>query len=391
MDQQPPSFSESPIQNGLDSEHDLPLYINNVANDELWHRWATSDRANQRIMELESALAELESKLQSQTKEIERSKQKSSNIFSQLCGTPVRTQSFIRLDVVSVVKRVRSQSESNPRERLQREFYSAIEAETAAMRQLDTLRDTAESLRAQIQSNSFTASEADQLFEILKATVAHYTPNGPSHTRILEDDLVRLQASYDKAQKVLTDLERARITVQHAHHYYSMTLKKLDDVRGVAFSWGGAVTKIKYQAAVEIAIKADTCLKETIRVLEPHLSTIPKAVLVDFEELQTMGLLQASEIYTLMYGAERDAPGVSKTIKLLFQDQETAFVSLTRLAIWVQERVPFVAADLRMARAGRDGGRRNLIIAWKAQVQMGTDGLPNFDSATATTEPTSYG
>lgn len=37
-----------------------------------------------------------------------------------------------------------------------------------------------------------------------------------------------------QAQKKVTDFDRARVTVQHAHHYYTTVLKTIDAVRGTA-------------------------------------------------------------------------------------------------------------------------------------------------------------
>ena len=52
----------------------------------------------------------------------------------------------------------------------------------------------------------------------------------------------------------------------------------------------------------------------------------------------------------------------------MLQKQETAFVYLTHLAVWVQKEVPIAEAGLRTARASRDQARRDLVATWKAHV-----------------------
>lgn len=56
----------------------------------------------------------------------------------------------------------------------------------------------------------------------------------------------------------------------------------------------------------------------------------------------------------------------------MLQKQEDAFARLTRLAVWVQDRVPVVEGELLASRASRDTARRALAAAWKTNA-VGAD------------------
>jgi hypothetical protein len=73
--------------------------------------------------------------------------------------------------------------------------------------------------------------------------------------------------------------------------------------------------------AADLTIKADTCFKETARVLKPFMSTVPDEVLADLKKVEDMGLLQASKIYALMFGPKRGGSGVSSIYPSLFYDR----------------------------------------------------------------------
>ena len=64
-------------------------------------------------------------------------------------------------------------------------------------------------------------------------------------------------------------------------------------------------------AAVMFAGKAQVCLKECFRVLEPHLHTVPQDRRGDYDALKSMGLLQMLKIYNLLYGGRIIDTGVS--------------------------------------------------------------------------------
>lgn len=147
--------------------------------------------------------------------------------------------------------------------------------------------------------------------------------------------------SAEQAKKIAADLNRACRTVQHAHHYFTLTLRKCDDVRGTstgrafvgALGGDGGINdmtkKIQYEGtvpfavkshrwlketcidAVKMASKAQICLNEMFRVMESHEHMLPPDRMEDYKALKELGLMQMSKIYNLMWGGSFLADGVS--------------------------------------------------------------------------------
>lgn len=64
-------------------------------------------------------------------------------------------------------------------------------------------------------------------------------------------------------------------------------------------------------------------------------------------------------------------------MKLMLQRQEAVFASLTKVAVWVQDKVTFVEAEMRSARTVRDDARRELAAAWNLRMGLGL-AAPHF-------------
>lgn len=63
--------------------------------------------------------------------------------------------------------------------------------------------------------------------------------------------------------------------------------------------------------SVTFASKAQICLNEVFRVLEPHEHTIPEDRMEDYRELKAIGVMQMSKIYNLMFGGSMMSTGVA--------------------------------------------------------------------------------
>jgi hypothetical protein len=68
---------------------------------------------------------------------------------------------------------------------------------------------------------------------------------------------------------------------------------------------------IIYPECVDLATKAQVCLNEMFRVLEPHKHLIPEDRMVDYKALKDKGLMQMAKIYNLMYGGPAIPTGVA--------------------------------------------------------------------------------
>ena len=56
------------------------------------------------------------------------------------------------------------------------------------------------------------------------------------------------------------------------------------------------------------------------------------------------------------------------SVKLMLKQQEEAFAHLTRLAVWIQDRVPLSAKEEESALVLRDEARREIAAIWVASI-----------------------
>ena len=64
--------------------------------------------------------------------------------------------------------------------------------------------------------------------------------------------------------------------------------------------------------AVRVASKAQICLNEMFRVMEPYENMLPADRMADYTSLSKIGLMQMSKIYNLMWGGSIMDHGVSR-------------------------------------------------------------------------------
>ncbi|KZS93031.1 hypothetical protein SISNIDRAFT_550047 [Sistotremastrum niveocremeum HHB9708] len=186
----------------------------------------------------------------------------------------------------------------------------------------------------------------------------------------LEGELEAGERQLESIRLKVKNMLRARVTAQHAHHYFDTALKTCDAIRGTAVGralLGGFSEMSKnqdYKEAVQIAAKAQVCLNETFKVLEPHLDDLPEDIRQDHDQLKELGVLQMTKIYRLMFGWQSSSSGVSKSVKLMLDRQEKAYVHLTNLAVWIQNRVPVCEEDEKAMSIEVQGKRRALATMW---------------------------
>jgi hypothetical protein len=64
--------------------------------------------------------------------------------------------------------------------------------------------------------------------------------------------------------------------------------------------------------AVRMAGRAQVCLNEMFRVMEPYENMLPADRMADYTSLNKIGLMQMSKIYNLMWGGSITDHGVSR-------------------------------------------------------------------------------
>ncbi len=72
------------------------------------------------------------------------------------------------------------------------------------------------------------------------------------------------------------------------------------------------LTKDRYAEAAEWAQKAQICFNECVQSLTPHWGLLKRDELQDCEDLKQTGLLQAVQLYKLMYGGKVLQMGITR-------------------------------------------------------------------------------
>jgi len=188
-----------------------------------------------------------------------------------------------------------------------------------------------------------------------------------------EDTLHKTDADVEEAHRQVAALTRARLSMQHAHKYFSDGLKVCDDLNpgsklgSIAEGFGGDLVSMSkqndYKAAIRQAEKAQSCLEECIRCLEPYWYTISGEIAADFDALKASGVMQIKRIYDLMY--EGSASNVKDSVRIMLERQESVFKQLTRTAVWTQDRVPECEIAESHAKIRREEARGHLAAFWK--------------------------
>ena len=121
---------------------------------------------------------------------------------------------------------------------------------------------------------------------------------------------------------------------------------------------------------VTMASKAQICLNEMYRVMQPYEYMLPADRMKDYEALKKLGLMQMSKIYNLMWGGSFLGDGVAGSVKLVLERQEAAFAHLTPLAVWIQDREPVCFMEERLTEKLRDDVRREVAAVWDADISI---------------------
>lgn len=178
------------------------------------------------------------------------------------------------------------------------------------------------------------------------------------------------EAAYDHSVVTTDALKRARAFIQSAHHHYNQAM---DLVEGMCSPTRGTWTSIlgdeqskeqTYKEAGSWAERAQVCFNECLRVLTPHLDVLQQTEKDAFEELQTSGLLQAIQMYKLMYGGKALNFGITQQVELMLRKQLAVFSMLTDLAVGIQNCTKDCEDVQQRGRMQRDAARRQVISLW---------------------------
>ncbi|KAI0652744.1 hypothetical protein C8Q79DRAFT_897399 [Trametes meyenii] len=178
------------------------------------------------------------------------------------------------------------------------------------------------------------------------------------------------EEAYLASKSTTKALQRACLAVQSAHHHYMKAMDLLDVVCSPKKSKWEAIVgdeqsrQETYREAAKWAEKAQICFNECIRSLQPQWDLLKRDEVEICEDLKETGLLQAVQLYNLMYGGKTLAMGITQQVQIMMQKQDAVFQRLTNFAVWVQSCTKHCEAVELETRESRDTARRQLVALW---------------------------
>ncbi|RPD54504.1 hypothetical protein L227DRAFT_511669 [Lentinus tigrinus ALCF2SS1-6] len=242
-----------------------------------------------------------------------------------------------------------------------------------------------EQLNNRITATQPAAERLDTYFEELRRVLddgrpvswrsSAYVSDGYGHSYTDEYTKARRTVgardqAYQDSKATTKALQHACNAIQSSHHHYLKAMELLDAVCSPKKSrWEAAMgdeqsRQETYREAAEWAKKAQICFNECVKSLQPHWELLKRDELQDYEDLENTGLLQAVQLYKLMYGGKVLAMGITQQVQIMVQKQDAVFARLTNFAVWVQDCTKFCETVELDARESRDGARRHLVALW---------------------------
>ncbi|KAI0370121.1 hypothetical protein BV20DRAFT_1036130 [Pilatotrama ljubarskyi] len=178
------------------------------------------------------------------------------------------------------------------------------------------------------------------------------------------------EEAYMSSMSTTKALRRACLAVQSAHHHYMKAMDLLDVVCSPKKSKWEAIVgdeqsrQETYREAAKWAEKAQICFNECLRSLQPHWELLKREEVEMCEDLKETGLLQAVQLYNLMYGGKVLAMGITQQVQIMIQKQDAVFQRLTSFAVWVQNCTKHCETVELETRESRDAARRQLVALW---------------------------
>ncbi|KAI1786829.1 hypothetical protein LXA43DRAFT_752607 [Ganoderma leucocontextum] len=253
---------------------------------------------------------------------------------------------------------------------------------------VDHLEKQLETLNNRIAATQTASERLDACFEELRKVLDDGRPMSwqsfASSSSSEEDRPPNYASEYTRARKAVAArdqaygdskattkaMEYARTAIQSAHHHYRQSMDLVDVVCGTRKNRWEAILGDEqsrqgtYREAAEWAQKAQICFNECVQALTPHWGLLKRDEIQDSEDLKETGLLQAVQLYKLMYGGKVLQMGITQQVQVMIQKQDAIFARLTNFAVWVQNCTQECAMVELEAREKRDAARRHIVQLW---------------------------
>jgi len=335
------------------------------------HEWDDAHSAAAQLYSIQVELLQQQVKLGREQRALSKLKEQSSTNFSRIQKKKSGLSGLIpKSSFGKSEEKVQAEKE---RQEAQAAFEKSHSKERQQAEIVSELQISITSLTSKRDAVGAQADPSDKLWSGMQSAIHGRLPGADELDA--EETLQKADAEVEEAQKQLVALTRARLSIQHAHKYFSDALKVCDDLNpgsklsALSEGLGGDLVNMSkqndYNSAIRQAEKAQTCLEECIRCLEPYWYTIIGENAADFEALKASGVMQVKRVYDLLYKGGSVDTHVRDAVKIMLERQENVFNQLTRTAVWTQGRVPECEIAEIQAKVRLEEARGLLAAFWK--------------------------
>ncbi|KZT44255.1 hypothetical protein SISSUDRAFT_1057227 [Sistotremastrum suecicum HHB10207 ss-3] len=395
-----PSYSAEHVGNPDSTDDHTPAPNYTLSFEDAWRNWQEAENAADILPDLIAAYEVQKNDVTQAKQDLRILHEASAKSFAQLHPS-TRDRLF---------KLVKSNHQAS-KEILEQAFNQAHAKEDLKLHEVEGLEKALAEAEANVNAMKKLAAINHQAFDNLRFVFSQRAAT--AHESLLlgeaEEELLRVNRRFEVSQVVVKNMARAKVTVQHAHHYFDSAIKTCDAVRGTALGralvmgmddgWSEMARNQNYKGiilssrslrsnsvvpcvdAASLSEKAQICVNETLRVLEPSKDDLPPEVLENYNKVKELGLSQMQKIYHLMYGWQSKDTGIHESLKVLLVRQEEVYKHLTELALWVQKQDPITVETNKKLEKATKVSRENLASVWR---KMYTDddaaGAPQPDA-----------
>ncbi|KZS98861.1 hypothetical protein SISNIDRAFT_447691 [Sistotremastrum niveocremeum HHB9708] len=318
-------------------------------------------------------LPDLTAAYELQKKDVTQAKQDLQMLHEASAKSFAQLHPSTRDRLFKLVKSNQQTSKENQKEA----FNQAHAKEDSKLHEVQGLEKALVEAEANVNAMKKLAAINHQAFDNLRFVFSERAAT--AHESLLlgeaEEELLQAKRRVEASQVAVKNMARAKITVQHAQRYFDSAIKTCDAVQGTPLGralvmgmdngWSEMARNQNHKDPASLSEKAQICINETLRVLEPSKDDFPPDVLENYTKVKELGLSQMQKVYHLMYGWQSKDTGIDESLKLLLARQEEVSKHLTGLSLWVQNQYPITVETNKTLEKPTKVARENLASVWR--------------------------
>ncbi|KAH7103437.1 hypothetical protein BKA62DRAFT_696914 [Auriculariales sp. MPI-PUGE-AT-0066] len=335
--------------------------------------WRDADNAHVVLDGLQADVNRLKQRLREEAATHTALKSQNHTIFKDI-AEPKKSSGIFGGKRISLGRRKDSPIDVSP---TQRDFHSSYSAEKIAQQDVEKTTQDLTRLRHERDSAKHLAESSDECFQklwqVAKIAFPHHYINSVS---VLADATLVLEQEEQAAREAVelhADFLRACQTAQKTHELHRAVMDLCDSARDQqrrqqqgSFGHLAQISiRNEYAAALNTSVGARVCLKECLRLLAKHAALVPSAVTTHVNKLESLGVAQIVDINDILYGTRHPNPARAANMEVLEEQQRQVFDHLTRVAVWLQDRIPEMAAAENEVRNRQREARRAIVQLWE--------------------------